>query len=242
MALASAPRRGGHAADHRRLVLVAVLVAVVLVLAVTVGVLLARGRTPTGSGSQGSGVAATQTRALASFSRLDLAGANSVAVTVGRPQSVTVHGDSNLLGRVTTQVTSGTLIIGENGGFTTKVPMNVEVSVPSLTLLTLSGDGQVTVIGLSAAQLTVTVSGDGLLSAAGTATRLSVSLPGDGQAQLSELTARDVHAVLSGSGLIQVTATNSLDAAVPGTGAVIYGGDPAHVTTSITGTGTVIHG
>lgn len=237
MAVASAPRSGGHAADHRRLVLVAVLVAVVLVLAGTVGVLLARGGTP-----KGSGVAATQTRALASFSRLDLAGANSVAVTVGRPQSVTVHGDSNLLDRVTTQVTSGTLIIGENGGFTTKAPMNVEVSTPSLTMLTLSGDGQVTVTGLSAAQLTVTVSGDGLLSAAGTVTRLSVSLPGDGQAQLSELTARDVHAVLSGSGLIQVTATNSLDAAVPGTGAIMYGGNAAQVTTSITGTGTVIHG
>lgn len=242
MAVASAPRRGGQAADHRRPALVAVLVAAVLVLAATVGVLLARGGTSTGSGIQGSGVAATQARALPGFSRLDLAGANSVAVTVGRPQSVTVHGDSNLLGRVTTQVASGTLVIGENGGFTTRTPMNVEVSVPSLAALTLSGDGQVTVAGLSAAQLTVTVSGDGLLSAAGTVTRLNVSLPGDGQAQLGELNARGVRAVLSGSGLIQVTATDSLDAAVPGTGAIIYGGNPAHVTTSVTGTGTVIHG
>jgi hypothetical protein len=41
---------------------------------------------------------------------------------------------------------------------------------------------------------------------------------------------------------IQVTATTSLDAAVPGTGAIIYSGNPSQVTTSITGTGTIARG
>jgi len=54
--------------------------------------------------------------------------------------------------------------------------------------------------------------------------------------------ARDVHAVVSGSGRILVRATNSLDAAVPGSGAIIYSGNPAHVTTSITGNGAVTAG
>lgn len=48
--------------------------------------------------------------------------------------------------------------------------------------------------------------------------------------------------VVVGSGLIQVAATASLDAAVPGTGAIYYTGSPPQVTTSITGTGAVIHG
>ena len=47
-----------------------------------------------------------------------------------------------------------------------------------------------------------------------------------------------MHAVVTGSGLIQVTATTSLDAQVPGTGEIIYSGNLAQVTTSITGTGT----
>jgi Putative auto-transporter adhesin, head GIN domain len=63
---------------------------------------------------------------------------------------------------------------------------------------------------------------------------------GDGQAQLSQLAARDVHAVLAGSGLIQVNATTSLDAAVPGSGMIMYSGNPLHVTTSVTGSGTVL--
>jgi hypothetical protein len=46
----------------------------------------------------------------------------------------------------------------------------------------------------------------------------------------------------SGSGLIQVTATTSLDAAVPGTGAIVYSGNPPQVTSSVTGNGTVTRG
>ena len=120
--------------------------------------------------------------------------------------------------------------------------MSVDVSVPSLTALNLSGDGQISVTGINAPQLTVTVSGSCLLSAAGTVTRLDVTLSGHGQAQLSQLTASDVHAVVSGTGLIQVTATTSLNAAVPGTGEIVYSGNPPQVITSITGTGTITRG
>ncbi len=237
MAITTAPDRSGHTARHSRPIVIAVLIAV-LVLAVTgVAVLVHSGSSH--SGVQGSGVAVTQTRAVARFTGLDLAGSNNVTVIVGRPQSVVVHADSNLVNHVTTGVLAGTLVIGDTGSFTTRTPMSVDVSVPSLTALNLTGDGQISVTGINAPQLTVTVSGSGLLSAAGTVTRLDVTLSGHGQAQLSQLTASDVHAVVTGSGLIQVTATTSLDAAVPGTGAIIYSGNPPQVTTSITGTGTI---
>ena len=113
--------------------------------------------------------------------------------------------------------------------------MSVDVSVPSLTALSLSGSGQISATEISTPQLTVTISGSGLVSAAGTATRLDVTINGNGKAQLSQLNARYVHAVITGSGLIQVIAMTSLDAAVPGSGTIIYSGNPAQVTTSVTG-------
>lgn len=240
MAITTTPDRGGHPAHHSQPIMIAVLIAVLALAVIGVAVLVHGGSS--NSGVQGSGAAVTQTRTVASFTGLDLAGSNNVTVVVGGPQSVVVHADSNLVNHVTTGVVAGTLVIGDTGSFTTRTPMSVDVSVPSLTALNLSGDGQISVTGISTSQLTVTVSGSGLLSAAGTVTRLDVTLSGDGQAQLSQLTASDVHAVVSGSGLIQVTATTSLDAAVPGTGAIIYGGNPPQVTTSITGTGTVTRG
>ena len=232
MAITTAPHRSGHPAHHGQPILIAVLIAVVAVVAIAIA-LLAFGS---------SGAAATQTRTVATFTSLDLAGSNNVTITVGRPQSVVVHADSTLINHVTTEVVAGTLVIGDTGSFTASGPVSVDVSVPSLTALSISGSGQISATGISTPQLTVTISGSGQLSAAGTATRLDVTINGSGQARLSQLTARDVNAVISGSGLIQVTATASLDAAVPGSGTIVYSGNPAQVTTSVTGSGAVTRG
>jgi hypothetical protein len=241
MAITSAPHRGGHTGHRAQLVLIAASTAVLILAAIGV-TLLVHGVGSSGSGIQGSGIPATQARTVAGFSSVELAGSSNVTVVVGTPQSVVVHADSNLISHVTTQVVAGSLVIGDTGSFTTRTPMNVEVSVPSLTALILSGSGQLSVTGITAPRLTVTVSGSGLVYATGTATRLDVTLSGDGLAQLSQLTASEVHAVVTGSGLIQVTATTSLDAAVPGTGAIVYSGNPPHVTTSVTGVGTITAG
>jgi len=238
MAITSAPHRGGHTARRGQLAVIAAVTAA-FILATLAVVLLVHGAGPSSPEIQGSGIAAAQTRTVAGFSGLDLAGSNNVTVVVGARQSVVVRADSNLISHVTTQVVGGTLVIGDTGSFTRRAPMSVEVSVPSLTTLNLSGDGQISVTGINVPRLAVTVSGSGLLSAAGTATQLDVTLSGDGQAQLFRLPARDVHAVVTGSGLIQVNATTSLDAAVPGTGAIVYSGNPPRVTTSVTGTGAV---
>jgi hypothetical protein len=241
MATTSAPHRSGHTAHRSQLALIAATTTAVILAAILVA-LLAHGGGSSGSGIQGSGIAATQTRTVAGFSSLELAGSNNVTVVAGAPQSVVVHADSNLISHITTQVVAGSLIIADTGSFTTRTPMSVDISVPSLTAVNLSGSGQISVTGIKASRLTVMVSGSGLLYAAGTATRLDVTLSGDGQAQLSQLTASEVHAVVAGSGLVEVTATTTLDAAVPGTGAIVYGGNPPQVATSVTGIGTVARG
>ena len=63
--------------------------------------------------------------------------------------------------------------------------MSVEVSVPSLAAVKLSGNGMISVSGIKAQRLTVTLPGSGALDASGTAAQLDVTLSGDGQAQLN---------------------------------------------------------
>jgi hypothetical protein len=241
MTITSAPHRGGHTAHHRHPIMIAILMAALVVAAIAMA-LQVRGGGSSSPAVLRSGVSPVQTRAVARFSGLDLAGINNVSVRIGGPQSVVVHADSSVISHITTRVVAGTLVIGDTGSFTTRAPMSVDVTVPSLKALKLSGDGTISVSGISAPRLTVTVSGSGLLYLTGTVTRLDVTLSGDGKAQLGRLSARDVHAILTGSGLIEVTATASLDAAVPGTGVVTYSGNPPQVTTNITGTGTVTRG
>jgi Putative auto-transporter adhesin, head GIN domain len=211
--------------------------ALVLVLVAIIVLLVFKG--------SGSGVAATQTRSLAPFTGIELAGSNDVTVQVGRTQSVIVHADKDLLGRVTTEVKSGQLVIGNTGrGFRSKTPMSVAVRVPSLAVFTLSGSGVVSLTGINARAFTVSIpgTGSGVVRASGTVDRLDITVGGSGAAQLTQLVARDVRAVVSGSGAIMLTATGSLNAAVTGDGAILYSGNPAHVTTTVTGTGAITPG
>jgi hypothetical protein len=84
--------------------------------------------------------------------------------------------------------------------------------------------------------------GSGTLTGSGTATKLDVTVNGSGSVQFTQLVANDVRAVVSGSGSIFVTATESLDASVSGSGAVLYAGSPHGVTKSVTGSGVIIGG
>ena len=192
------------------------------------------------SDTEGSGVAATQTRDVPAFRSVELAGGNNIVIHVGGDRSVVVKADDNLLNRVTTKVQSGTLVIGNtSGSLTAKSPMSVEVTVPTLTALTLAGGGNIIVDGIKAESLTVTLSGSGNVTGSGTATSLGVTLDGSGNVWFTRLAAHNVHAVLSGSGNIFVTATDSLDASVPGSGAISYAGNPQDVTKSVTGSGEI---
>ena len=193
MAIVSAPHHSRQT-PHRTKPQLAAFTALLILAAIGV-VLLARDLlpgSPGSSGVQGSGAAATSIRALPSFSGIDLAGSNNVTVVAGTRQSVVVHADSNLLSHVTTQVKAGTLIIGDVGSFNAKSPMYVEVSVPSLTALDLSGSGNITVTGIRASRLTVTVPGSGDISASGSVTQLDISIDGSGDAQFTGLIARNV--------------------------------------------------
>jgi hypothetical protein len=230
-------RHGGPENVLRALAaLTAVLLAGLVVL-----VLADRGSiTSNSQGGSGSGVAATQARSLPPLTSVDLAGANNVVVRVGVRQSVIVHADSNLLGRVTTQVSSGRLVIGNTSGtLNARSPMFVAVNLPSLDALTVEGSGNISVTGINSPSLTVRIPGSGTIDAAGTAARIDVGIGGSGSALLSGLIARDATASIDGSGSIVLNATRSLDASISGSGTILYTGNPTRVSKSVTGSGTI---
>jgi Putative auto-transporter adhesin, head GIN domain len=189
----------------------------------------------------GSGVPATQVRDVSAFTSVELAGGNNVVIRAGEKQSVRVRADDNLIDRITTQVRSGKLVVGNApGGFTAKSPTSVEVAVPRLEAVTLSGSGNMVVSGIDAGSLEAALPGSGTLTGSGTATRLDVTVSGSGSVQFTGLVASDVRAGVSGSGSIFVTASKSLDASVSGSGSILYAGNPQHVKRSVTGSGAIV--
>jgi hypothetical protein len=131
---------------------------------------------------------------------------------------------------------------GNTGSFATNAPTSVEITVPRLAAVTLSGSGNMTVGGLAAESFAVALTGSGQVSGDGAATRLEVSVAGSGLVQFTDVRAADVQAVVAGSGSISVTATERVDALVSGSGSILYGGSPHQVAKSIPGTGSITGG
>lgn len=219
--------------------------AALTLLLVVVVVLVARsgqhsGSSGSGNVVEGSGTAATEIREVAPFTSVDLASANNVSIRIGPVQSVSVRADDNLTELVTTEVLAGELVIDNNDNFRTETPMSVEVTVPQLNAVTMSGSGTLTVQGVRAETLTVHLPGSGIIRVSGAADRLRTTLEGSGELQLNNLIAAQATAVVSGSGLIRLYASEALHATVSGTGTISYKGNPNEVTKSVTGSGAII--
>ena len=243
MALTHQPdvrRRFAPGPSARPLAVAGALVMAVVAVIVVIATAGAR-EGPSASSTGGSGVSVTDHREVAPFSRVELAGANTLMIHVGVPQSVGVTGDDNLVGRVTTVVRADRLVIDNTGSFTTEAPMHVAVSVPSLDGVELGGAGTVTVDGVTGADFSAELAGDGTLVVSGTVQRATAVLAGAGTLDVHDLVATDATAQLSGAGTIRVHATSTLDATLSGTGTILYRGDPT-VTMRNTGTGTVAPG
>ena len=238
MALAQQPgvRRWHAPGPSTWLAIVAGVLAVVVIVAITTGVF--RVQQPASS-TDGSGVSVTDHREVAPFTSVELAGANTVVIHVGAPLSVAVTGDDNLVGRVTTIVRDGHLVIDDTGSFTTKAPMQVVVSVPSLDSVELGGAGTVTVDGVKNAEFSAELGGDGTLVASGAVQLVTAVLAGHGTLDLHDLVATDGTAQLQGTGTIRIHTTSTLDATLTGTGTILYRGDPT-VTVRNTGSGVVV--
>ena len=104
------------------------------------------------------------------------------------------------------------------------------------------GQRPLTVEGVDAQQFTAVLGGNGALHVSGRAADLDAILSGVGTADLAGLRAQRVHAVLSGAGRLTVAASSGLDAALSGTGSIVYTGSPASVKSVVTGAGTVTSG
>jgi hypothetical protein len=219
---------------------------------------------PALAATHGSGRSATETRSVAEFQAVELAGAMDLTVRQGAQQSVQVQADDNLLPLLETVVEStshgATLQLrwkkGQSLSMRSKVV--VTVVVPKLTALvasgagdihlesfstpmlkvSLSGSGNARLEGLNTEDLGISISGSGDVGGSGKATKMKVSIAGSGDVRLGELRADEVSVSIAGSGDAAVNAQKTLDVRIAGSGDVSYTGN-ATVKSSVAGSGSV---
>lgn len=183
----------------------------------------------------------TQARRVAAFTQIDNRGSADLRVHVGRPLGVQVHAGRHVIGDVGTAVRGGTLQVTYNHDGFWHRHVVVDVSVPRLERIAISGSGDVDADGIAAGALALRSDGSGDITAQGAVGRLTLDTQGSGDADLAGLAAREARVSIGGSGDADVRAAQRLDVAVDGSGDVRYQGHPA-LTKSVDGSGDVTRG
>lgn len=194
---------------------------------------------------KGSGVSATETRPMAAFSGVELAGVGKLVLKVGEGSSysVKVTADDNIVPLIMTEVKGDTLRIWMKDSMSFSLNSNTgfvyEVSAPKIVKIDSSGAASIEGSGFDGGRLAVEVSGVGSLALSGRVDDFSADLSGAGSLNTTALVADDVNVDLSGLGSAEVRADRRIRANVSGLGSITWEGAATDVKTSVSGLGSV---
>lgn len=189
----------------------------------------------------GNGVLAHDVRQVGTVSGLDVSGPLEVNVRVGPATSLAIDADSNLLPLIRSEVSGGTLRLSVDGSVRSNNSLRVTYTTPSLTVLSASGSGRLTVNDLKGEPLDFSKSGSGMSTLTGQVAGLDlrhsgsgainayglrlggarVEQSGSGRTGLGPVGGGDLSLRLSGSGSLQANGTASMvNARTSGSGSI----------------------
>jgi Putative auto-transporter adhesin, head GIN domain len=196
---------------------------------------------PAASPIVGSGIALTQARDVGAFSAIRVGSAVVADVQIGPTVGLSATADDNLLPNLMTTVSGTRLDVRVEGSVSTKLPMRVTITVPSLDWLQVDSAGQLHVQGLSVAgSLRVNARSGGVIEASGTAESLDLQAAEASQVRLLDLDIGNATVRLETAATASISASQSVTGNVATAATLFVAGRPAiHVATDTTG--RVVH-
>jgi len=156
---------------------------------------------------QGDGNIESREISARGFDSVTLSGVGNVRIRPGAYYRVVVTTDSNIQDIVTISVNGASLDIGTRRGAKSPTRLDIDVYLPELRGISLSGVGNFTV-------------------GSGETPSLEISVRGVGNVYAQDFQARAVDVRLLGVGNVEVWATDTLDGVISGIGSLRYKGNP----------------
>jgi len=206
----------------------------------------------------------TTTLSIADFTGIDLSTTTDVTINQGTSQRVEATGHPNIIELISANVSNGIWVIDLEGGCIQDFELSLDITVPNINQLRASSTGNIVVNDFSNQNvLTVDISSTGSLtlnrfegiseldvslSSTGdfignedisTLDRVNVNVSSTGAYSAFAIRSPDYTINASSTGDSEITALNTLDVTISGTGDVSYKGMPL-ITQNITGTGDLI--
>jgi hypothetical protein len=167
-------------------------------------------------GTEGTGDIQTESRTVPAFTRVDVEDGIRAVITHGAVATVEVNAQANILPLVVTQVADGTLRVHAKEGYHTDVPVEVDITIPGIEAVFLSGGAHADVTVGDVDALQMDLSGGSNATATGTASSLTLQASGGSQADLGMLRAVGVGLDLSGGSNATVSATGKASGTASG--------------------------
>jgi Putative auto-transporter adhesin, head GIN domain len=208
---------------------------------------------------QGSGNVKTESRQVQGFDKVELNGVGTLTITQGSTEALTVQAEDNLLPRLRSDVSGGTLRLGPQGvAIGPTKPVRYDLSVKQLSGIALTGaadvdaanlqadqlalkttgSGNLNVGRLTASSLTVDVTGSGTVTVSGQVPRQMVTISGAGRYRAASLASQQATVQVTGAADCAVRVSDHLMVTISGAGHVSYAGSPT-VDERVTGAGQI---
>jgi hypothetical protein len=230
-ALKGAPQRHDYGDDKVIRTFGLAVVGVLAAVAILIVALFAVGVLPGMQmpfGTIGSGHATTQPYDLSDFTAVSASHGFNVVITQGSSYSVKVTTDDNIQQYVDVHKSGSTLYVGLKTGFgISTTQLKVEVTMPNLTNLQLSGGSQASGQNLTlVTNLGIDFSGGSRATLTGQAVDLTVTGSGGSNINLQDLQVQNARVDLSGGSQAKVNASGKLDVNLSGGSHLQYRGNP----------------
>lgn len=197
------------------------------------------GQVLSGNLLQGSGEIASDQRSIEPFDSLRLNINAAVTIRRGEEPRCLLSADDNILPFISTTSSGGVLDISATQGYATRQPVTITLETPLLRTAELNGSGSIVVTDAFRDSAAFVIRGAGDIIAKGQVEEMTARIDGAGNLRAAELTAKKATVTINGAGDVFLTATNSLRAAINGSGDIVYRGKPNRLHTSVRGSGNV---
>lgn len=152
----------------------------------------------------GNGTVKEESRTVAAYEKVAVGSAFQVEATEGKQTPLTISADSNLLSHIKTEVRDKVLYVEIDGSVSTKQPMKLKLSTPTLKGFEASGATKVKVHLASAHDFDLGDSGASEVSVDGTVRNLTADLSGSSKADISGRSFGKVTLTLSGASQMEL--------------------------------------
>jgi hypothetical protein len=189
----------------------------------------------------GSGHRVTQNQPFSDFSSVSVSSGFEFAITQSNSFSVKTTTDENLQNYIQISKSGDTLAVELKPGYSiTTSTLRVEISMPSLSRLALSGGAHGSASGfVSTNNFEIIASGGSRVQMQGQAGDLTINASGGSQLNLSNCTVMNANVDLSGGSQAEISSSGRIDANVSGGSHLFYSGNPTLGNINVSGGATV---